>query len=129
MNQSTLLDGDAVAIVDDDDSSREALQFLMMILGRRPRAFHSAVAFLAASSEIFACLLFDQHMPTMTGLELASQLRSANNTIPILLLSGDLTPAIRARAGQIGIDRVCEKPALPGMIFEFVDRVFGPRTV
>ena len=49
-------------------------------------------------------------MPNMTGLELAERLHANCAGIPILLISGLLSPAIVARAGELGINRVLEKP-------------------
>jgi CheY-like chemotaxis protein len=41
------------------------------------------------------CLITDQHMPEMTGLELAAHLRSRGFVIPVLLFSGHLFPCTR----------------------------------
>ena len=119
---------DIVAIVDDDDAARDALEFLLKVLGRRPRAFSSSAAFLEEKADNFGCLLLDQHMPGMTGLELAKHLRSGNNAIPIMLITGALTADIRIRAYAIGIDEVCEKPPESGMIVNFVERSLVSRS-
>jgi FixJ family two-component response regulator len=124
---SPVADRDIVAIVDDDDAARDALHFLLTVLGRRPRAFASPAAFLKERGDNFGCLLLDQHMPGMTGLELAKHLRAANNSIPIMLITGALTVDIRIRANALGIDEICEKPPEPGMITAFVDRSLPAR--
>jgi two-component system, LuxR family, response regulator FixJ len=118
---------DIVAIVDDDDAARDALEFLLTVLGRRPRAFDSASAFLDSRLTHCACLLLDQHMPVMNGLELATHLRSNNNTIPIMLISGNLTPEVRERAVHIGIDVICDKPPETEIIADFISQAIEKR--
>ena len=45
-------------------------------------------------------------MPEMTGLELAARLRADGSGIPILLITGSPSPAIAARAAEVGITKV-----------------------
>jgi two-component system response regulator FixJ len=111
-----------VAIVDDDDAARDALQFLLTVLGRQPRGYASPTAFLEAQTNDVGCLVLDHHMPDMTGLDLAQHLRSINDSTPIMLITGALTEEISTRAIAIGVDVVCEKPPQPGLIAEFVHR-------
>jgi two-component system response regulator FixJ len=112
---------DMIAIVDDDDAARHALQFLLNVLGRRPESFASGAAFLASEVDKFACLILDQHMPAMTGLELAQRLRSDQNPIPIMLISGDLTADVVEKAAKVGIDFVSEKPPELNALSSFID--------
>ena len=112
---------DRIAIVDDDTAARDALQFLLSVLGARPQSFASPIEFLKADIKTFACLILDQHMPSMTGLELAQRIRSASNTIPILLISGYLTQDVVDRASRAGVDLVSEKPPELAVLSAFVD--------
>jgi len=56
----------------------------------------------------------------MTGLELVSQLRQAQNQIPILLMTGLVTPAIAQRAAQLNIAKIVEKPMDIDEVLTFV---------
>ena len=49
-------------------------------------------------------------MPRMTGLELTARLRAAGVKAPVLLITSFPSPAIIARAAEIGIEQVLEKP-------------------
>lgn len=102
-----------IAIVDDDDGARDALHFLLDVLGCRAMSFASALEFLAAEPNRFACAILDQHMPDMTGIELAQRLRAQMVTIPIMLISGNLTDEIVDLSAKVGIQLASEKP--PGM--------------
>ena len=50
-------------------------------------------------------------MPGMTGLELAEHLRSKQNDIPIMLISGGLTQDVIDKAAQLRVSLVLQKPA------------------
>ena len=60
-----------VAIVDDDDSMRSALQGLLKAVGLPSQAFASAEEFLKSGQQHqAACLITDIRMPGISGLEL-----------------------------------------------------------
>jgi FixJ family two-component response regulator len=57
------------------------------------------------------CLIVDQDMPRMTGLELIAMLRGRGVRIPALLISGRFTPAV-TREASAAVVPVIEKPFL-----------------
>jgi CheY-like chemotaxis protein len=61
-------------------------------------------------------VLSDESMPEMTGSELALELRRIRPDIPILLMSGYVTPALSARAREAGVHEVLAKPLVIGEI-------------
>jgi len=64
-----------IAIVDDDQSIREALDDLVLSCGYQSRLFASAQAYLADSDRLaIDCMLVDVNMPGLTGLELQAVL-------------------------------------------------------
>ena len=99
-----------VAIVDDDPAVLDSLKFLLEVVGYKVLTYASAQAFLTDGATTPACMIVDQHMPGMTGLELVRQLRDAGGSIPVLLITGSSSPAIVARAAQLGVEKVLEKP-------------------
>jgi two-component system, LuxR family, response regulator FixJ len=109
-----------VAIVDDDDAVRDSLRFLLEVTGYSVEIFGSAVEFLRTSVQHFACLILDHHMPEMTGLQLAERLHSDGAVIPILMITGSPSPAIVARANELGI-KVLEKPLRAGDLIDFIN--------
>jgi FixJ family two-component response regulator len=98
-----------------------SFQFLLEVAGHAVDAYASATAFLEDRAARPSCLILDQHMPTMTGLELAARLRADRADIPLLLITADLTPKIVARAGEIGIEKVLEKPLAEDDLLNFID--------
>jgi two-component system response regulator FixJ len=109
-----------VAIVDDDPAVLDSLKFLLEVVGYRVAIYGSASAFLGDGASSPACLIIDQHMPGMTGLELAQRLRDDGAGLPILLITGLPSPAIVARAAQLGIVNVLEKPPEESDLLAFV---------
>jgi FixJ family two-component response regulator len=62
--------------VDDDESVRESLPDLLMVLGFAARAFSSASAFLASDCvDQTQCLVLDVAMPGMSGPDLQLELK------------------------------------------------------
>ena len=110
-----------VAVVDDDDAARDSLRFLLEVAGHAVETFASAAELLRAEFENLRCLILDYHMPVMNGLELAGRLRAHGSAIPILLVTGLPSPAIVARAAELGIDRVLAKPFDEDDLLNFVD--------
>jgi FixJ family two-component response regulator len=83
-------------------------------------AYASATEFLENPKARPSCLIVDQHMPQMT-LELAARLRGEGVDIPILLITAQPSPAIVARAAQLGIKKVLTKPPTERELLSFVE--------
>jgi two-component system response regulator FixJ len=111
----------AVAVVDDDPAVLDSLKFLLEVAGYRVVIYSSAADFLGDRAPQLACLILDHHMPHMTGLELVSLLRTEGTEVPVLLITGSFSPAIVARAAQLGIEKVLEKPPAEEDLLSFVD--------
>jgi two-component system response regulator FixJ len=103
--------GGAVAVIDDDDGVRDALRFVLEAAGFDVRSFRSAMAFLPEAEQCpWRCLVVDQHMPVLSGLEMMARLRRRGNRVPAVLITGSTSPDIVDRAAELGLDAVLEKP-------------------
>src|SRR5215831_12388429 len=112
---------DTVAIVDDDEAVRHSLQLWLQAVGHKVETFASVAEFLKAEVGKLLCLIVDHHTSGMSGLELAEQLRAEGNTIPIMLTTGLPSRAIYARAAEVGVDEVLEKPFDEALLLTFID--------
>ena len=93
-----------IAVVDDDAAVRNSLKFSLEIDGFAICTYASAEEFLGSGNlDNFQCLVVDQDMPRMTGLELVTTLRAQGVKVPTLLISGRLTPAVTRQASVAGI--------------------------
>jgi two-component system, LuxR family, response regulator FixJ len=111
-----------IAIVDDDPAVRDSLRFLLEVMGYSAATFGSAAEFLNAERGHLTCVVLDHQMPHMTGLELAQKLNADGARIPILLITGSPSPAINARAAELGIRTVLEKPPSEDDLIDFINR-------
>lgn len=115
-----------VGVVDDDAAVRESLRFLLEASGFAVVTFESAGTYLAAADlQRISCLLLDQHMPAMTGLELLQRLRGAGQEIPVALMTGSPSAQLARRAFELGAATVLEKPLTEHALFAFVEGAAG----
>lgn len=110
-----------VAVIDDDPAVLDSLKFLLEVTGHTVVAYASAMEFLEDSLVQASCVILDQHMPQMTGLELTAWLRAKGVDVPVLLITGQLSPAIAERAARLGIEKILEKPLDDIELLRFVD--------
>jgi FixJ family two-component response regulator len=100
-----------VAIVDDDDSIRSALQGLMKEAELPAVAFASAEEFLySGKQQQTACLIVDIRMPGMSGLELQARLNTERHRIPIIFITAHGDEDMRLRALRAGAVEFLAKP-------------------
>ena len=93
-----------ISIVDDDQTFRESMHQLVMLLGYTVEAFPSAADFLASRLlPETACLVADVQMPGMTGVELHRHLVDAGYAIPTILVTAYPDEAVRDQALRDGV--------------------------
>jgi FixJ family two-component response regulator len=100
-----------VAIVDDDESVRGALQGLMKAVGLPARSFASGEDFLESGQhQETGCLIADIRMPGMSGLELQAALNADDCRIPIIFITAHGDEKMRMHALRAGAVEFIAKP-------------------
>jgi len=100
-----------VAIVDDDDSLRTAVQDLLEAVGLTAQGFASAEEFLSSGKQRgTACLITDIRMPGMSGLDLQAQLNAERCRIPIIFITAHGDEKMRLQARREGAVEFLSKP-------------------
>lgn len=100
-----------IAIVDDDDSMRTAVQDLLEAVGLAAQGFASAEEFLQSGKQHrTACLIADIRMPGMSGLELQAHLNAERCRIPIIFISAHGDEKMRLQARREGAVEFLSKP-------------------
>src|ERR1700720_2236692 len=100
-----------VAIVDDDDLVRSALQGLLKAVGVPAQAFASAEEFLQSGQQHqIACLIADIRMPGMSGLELQAKLNAERCRIPIIFITAHGDTKMRMQTMRAGAVEFLAKP-------------------
>src|SRR5262245_66648127 len=92
-----------VAIVDDDELMRGALQGLLREAGLPARAFASGEEFLRSGAQhLSSCLIADIRMPGMSGLDLQARLNAEHVRVPIIFITAHGADRIREHALRSG---------------------------
>jgi FixJ family two-component response regulator len=110
-----------VAIVDDDDSMRNALGGLLKAVGFPARAFASAEEFLKSGQQHqTSCLIADIRMPGMSGLEMQAHLNAERCRIPIIFITAHGDAKMRIQALRAGAVEFLSKPFDEEVLLESV---------
>jgi FixJ family two-component response regulator len=100
-----------IAIVDDDDLMRNALQGLLEAVGLSAKAFSSAEEFLQSGQQYqTACLIADIRMPGMSGLDLQDKLNAERCRIPTIFITAHGDAKMRMQAMRAGAVEFLAKP-------------------
>lgn len=76
-----------LALVEDDEDVRTALDRLLRSMGHGVELYASAEEF-AGGGERFDCLILDMRLPGVSGLELAERIRLQGSVVPIVFITG-----------------------------------------
>jgi FixJ family two-component response regulator len=100
-----------ISVIDDDASIRAAINNLLRSFGYVVHVFASAEAFLQSAQLTDSwCVITDVRMPTMSGIELQSRLRSDGNRVPFVFITAVPDENVRARALDDGAICFLTKP-------------------
>jgi FixJ family two-component response regulator len=100
-----------IAIIDDDESMREAIKGLVRSLGYTVEAVGSAQEFLGSRHlRRTSCLIADMQMPGMTGLELYQRLLDSGKPVPTILITAYPETGVREHALAAGVIGFLSKP-------------------
>ena len=117
-----------IYLVEDDDASRNAIAMLFECEQLTVTAFPSCDDLLRAVDPKAAdCLVLDVQMRGTTGLELLEFLKITPKTLPVIVMTGSLTPQIQARATAAGAFAILEKPFGGNELVETVKRALAGR--
>jgi two-component system, LuxR family, response regulator FixJ len=106
-----------IVIVDDDFAVRNSLAFALTEEGFLVRIYCSAEMLLDdARLGDARCLVIDQKLPGLSGLDLVDELRRRDVSAPVILITTGPTAQIRRAAAAAGI-AIVEKPLIGDALF------------
>lgn len=115
-----------VAVVEDDESYRVALQRLLKSAGFSVRLYRSAEDFLnSGQQQETGCLIADIRMPGMSGLELQAQLNADHCPIPTIFITAHGDEKMRLQAMRGGAVKFLAKPFDAAILLESVHLALG----
>jgi len=111
----------AVFVVDDDEPVRDSTCALLESHGLPVKSYRSASDFLGAAALRHGdCLILDNHMPDMTGVELVEVLRARSVRIPVIMFTGRADSTMRQRAIRAGVLIVLDKPVNEDLLIQAI---------
>ena len=100
-----------VFVVDDDPGMLRSVARMLRQFGYASLLFPSAEAFANQSDfDRAVCVLLDINLGDGSGIELRQRLKAAGNTVPVIYMTGNDTPAVRTSALQSGCLAYLTKP-------------------
>ncbi len=117
----------AIVVVDDDDGLRQALGRVLDAAGFQAETFASAETLLESDAAArAACLVFDIHLPGLSGFELRRELvRTGAAQPPVIFITGHDEPAAREQAEALGAAAYLPKPFAGRALVDAVARAVG----
>ena len=115
-----------VAVVEDDESYRLAMQRFLKSAGFSVRSFQSAEDFLnSGCQQETGCLIADIRMPGMSGLDLQAKLNEDHCPIPIIFVTAHGDEKMRLQAMRGGAVKFLAKPFDGAILLEGVRAALG----
>lgn len=115
-----------VFVVDDDAAVRRALAFALDLDGFDVETLESGEALLLRDLPADgACLVIDERLPGVSGLDTLRQLRARQVDLPAILITTHPKPAFRAAAAAAGV-AVLEKPLLGETLIAAINEAVSP---
>ncbi|MCW0180536.1 MAG: response regulator FixJ [Zavarzinia sp.] len=111
-----------VHLVDDDDSARDSLAFMLEAADFVVQSYESAQAFLdGLPIGPRGCVITDVRMPDMTGIELVHRLNALKVGLPVIVITGHGDIPLAIEAMRAGVVDFIEKPFPEERILEALD--------
>lgn len=115
-----------VYVVDDDDSVRRSVGFMLKTSGLVVRSFAGGEEFLKEARQLDpGAVLLDIRMPGMDGLEVQAEMAARGILFPVIVMTGhgDVEVAVKAMKGG-AVDFV-EKPFDKSLIIASLEEAFA----
>lgn len=117
-----------VHVIDDDETARHSLTFLLDCAEIRVKSYDSAVSFLTAVPGIEpGCIITDVRMPEMSGVELVKRLKTMGVAEPVIVITGHADVPLAVEAMKAGVVDFIEKPFSDEIILEAVRSALARR--
>ncbi len=114
-----------VHVVDDDESARESLAFLLESADFEVESYASAPAFLEALPTAKpGVIITDVRMPEMSGQDLVARLSALKVRMPIVMITGHGDIPMAVEAMRSGVADFLEKPFSESRMLDALRRAF-----
>jgi FixJ family two-component response regulator len=109
-----------IVIVDDDAAVRKSLKFSLEVEGFVVRTYARGEELLNETAfPTCRCLVIDQKLPGINGIDLIERLRQDKVSAPAILIATHPNAALKARAAGAGVP-IVEKPLLGSALLDSI---------
>jgi FixJ family two-component response regulator len=116
--------GQTVLVVDDDATVRAGMVALLHAAGYAARGFPGAAAVLDGFDAVHArCAVLDIHIGEPDGFALRDCLCALAPRLPVIFITGDIDPALAARAAGAGALALLHKPVDADCLLALIDAI------
>ena len=115
-----------ILITDDSSSQRTILSIILEKLGHEVEiAGNGQEALKKIEANPPDCMLLDNLMPVMDGLQTLEALQARNITLPIIMLTADIQDWLRTRCLELGATIFLNKPIKHAQLEEALQRALS----
>jgi two-component system response regulator FixJ len=115
-----------VHVIDDDDSVRRSVGFMLKTSGYKVQSYSSGAEILKEAKSLeTGCILLDIRMPGMDGLEVQQALRDHGVAMPVIIMTGHGDVPLSVRAMKAGAIDFIEKPFEKEVLITAIESGFG----
>lgn len=126
--ENDALENSIVYVIDDDESARSSLEFLLDVAGVRVRSFASGDQFLKSSPPMKrACIITDVRMPGMGGVDLTRRVKDTDPSVPVIVITGHADVPMAIDAMRAGASDFIEKPFEENVIISAIRRALSEK--
>lgn len=130
MSQTPIAPGQAnrprICVLEDDAAVSDSLRIVLCRNGFEVAAFGSAGEFFAShTADSYDCLVVDQGLPLMSGLELIEVLRARAYSRPAVLIWGRPERRLLPRIRRAGVAETLAKPVAPAELLGALRNAVG----
>jgi CheY-like chemotaxis protein len=122
--------GEVILVVDDESLLLELTVQLVTDLGYVALAYTSSRDALQALFDAPAkvdLVLTDENMPELSGSELVAEIRAGGLDVPVIMMSGNVTTALKERARAASVCALLGKPLREASIAAALARCLRPK--
>lgn len=121
-----MTDRKLIHIVDDEDSIRRSVGYMLKTSGYAVEVWRSGAEFLKDLRSVEAgCVLLDVRMPRIDGLEVQRTMAERGITMPVIIMTGHGEVSVAVQAMKAGAVDFLEKPFEKTLLIDAIERAFG----
>lgn len=115
-----------VHLVDDDDSVRRSVGFMLKTSGYLVKSYGSGTELVKEARRLEpGCVLLDIRMPGMDGLEVQQELQNMGVRLPVIIMTGHGDIPLSVRAMKAGAIDFIEKPFEKAVLLSAVEEAYS----